>query len=281
MTPSFLGLLTFGALGALVFFGVHLWRNARYPGPAAATWNARVFGTAQALVAVGALLDWAYGPYLLSPFGLATLGQPLLLLPSLGALLLLAWSRLFPGAYGVLFLVAGVQFFSFVPILLVLEQRLTVSFLAHGTVLTLGASAVSLFALVGNLMQDVAPPETWRGRVMLLHREGAYAALKAVAADLGLTWSPPRSILELGSVSGTVGPAAVTIDSSPRLWPPRYRVRVRVEGSGPLPATPPPAPWSLSGRPGERVAAIESPREMPFDEASLRGILAYLSETRP
>jgi hypothetical protein len=116
--------------------------------------------------------------------------------------------------------------------------------------------------------------------VTLLHRERAYAALQAVACAFGLTWRPPRTILELGSVHGRLGELTVGIDSSPRLWPLRYRVEVRVEGvADPLPAGPAPAPWQTAWQAGVRVASVESAREMPFDEDSLRAILAHLTES--
>lgn len=280
MTTGFLFRLAFGSLAVLAFFGLHLWLNVRHPGAATRRWNSRLFALCQGAVAASAFLDWAYGPYLLSPLGLASLGQPLLLVPSLFALALLAWRHLFPGAYGVVSIGAALQFASVVPLLLLLERRLTVSFLATGTVLALGASAISLFVLSGDLVQDVAPPTTWRGRVTLLHRERAYAALQGVARSLGLTWRPPRTILELGSAHGHLGDLTVGIDSSPRLWPLRYRVEVRVQGAGgPLPAGPAPAPWQTAWRDGARIASVQSARAMPFDEDSLRAILAHLTES--
>jgi hypothetical protein len=280
MTTGFLLWLLGGVAGAVLLVGLHLWRNVRWPGPAARRWNQRAFALCQGVGAACALADWAYGPFLLSPLGLAFLGQPLLLVPSALALALLLWQHLVPGAYGVLFAGASLQTLVVVPILLVLERRLTMSFLSYGTLLALTASLASLFALVGELVQDVGPPDSWRGRVMLLHREGAYAGLQAVAAAFGLRWEPPRSILELGSARGRVNGLDVVIDSRPRLWPPRYRVEVRVTGGPPAGlAGPPPAPWQAV--PGARAARVESSRDMPIDQGSLFAILAHLTETTP
>ena len=282
MTPGFLWTLTLGVVVALAAAALHLWRNVRYPGPPARRWNARVFAACQLVVAACALVDWAYGPFLLSPLGLAFLGQPLLLVPSALAVGLLTWQHLFPQAYGVLFVGGGLQVVSVIPILLLLEQRLTVSFLSHGTVLTLVASLAAQFALVGQMMQDVGPPGTWRARVMLLRRERAYAGLQAVAAALGLRWEPPRSILELGSARGQVNGRTVVVDSSPRLWPPRYRVEVRAEGGPGVPPTAAaPVPWVVSASARGLAARVESAHDMPIDEGSLGAILAYLTETSP
>jgi hypothetical protein len=273
--------LLLGTLAVALALVVFLWANLRFAGPAMARWNGRLFNLLQALFLATFLMDWAYGSILLSPFGIVLMGFVSPLVPFALAGAMLAWHAQRPGRYYALALLNAAQAACLVPLVLHLEQKIMVSFLAAGTVTAAVASTVSLFVLVGFLIQDIPPLDSWAGRFVFLRRDRAYLALPRLSARLGLAYRPPRSILELGEARGAYGGGQLRIDTTPRLWPLRYRMRVAYLAPSLDPARPVslPAGWTFHVAPGERGATWLSIREMPFEEADLEGIIAELTAT--
>ena len=294
---SFLLRLELGAVAALFSLGALLWANIRFPGSRATRWNARAFQATQIVFLMTALMDWAYGPYLASPFGLAWMGYPLIALPYAFAALALWWSLHDPRRYGALVLLAGAEFVSIIPILIWIEDRITFSFLAHGTIIALMSSALSTFVLVGFLIQDVPDLTSRHGRIVFLRREVLLRALPSLAQVFGLRYEAPRSILEAGSLEGTLAGGHLGVDSSPSLWPPRYRLRLRFDpephagkgqdaGAG---AWPPPSSgtspvaralaggWRVLDAGSGRALEYVSNKEMPFEEAQLAAMIDELT----
>ena len=287
---SFLLRLELGVLLALFSLGALLWANVRYPGAGAKRWNARAFQATQVLFLMTALMDWAYGPFLASPFGLAWMGYRVVLVPYAFAALALWWSLGDPRRYGALVVLAGIEFVSIIPILIWIEDRISFSFLEHGTIIALMSSAFSIFVLVGFLIQDVPPLTSRRGRIVFLRREGLLAALPSLGEARGLTYEAPRSILEAGSLEGRVSGGHLRVDTSPSLWPPRYRLRLSFDAGVAAVSTPKaPRPainlalgggWQIHDVGQLRSLEYASNKEMPFEEAALAAIIDELTGRR-
>jgi hypothetical protein len=292
MRPELAGLVTLLGLSAL------LWANIRFPGRRASRWNTLAFQLTQLLFLLTLLMDWAYGPFLASPLGLAWMGYRVMLVPYVFAALALGWSVRGPARYGPLILLTGAEISSIVPILLWVENRITFSFLEHGTILALMSSAVSLFILTGFLIQDVPPQTSRRGRIVFSRRERTLDALPRIAQALGLDYEGPRSILEVGSLEGALAGGRLRVDSSPSLRPPRYRLQIifvpsptRSPGDAPdaeptaLPeakgaiARAETAGWSSHLAGARRSLEYQSNKEMPFGEDELGAMIAELTRT--
>lgn len=279
---SFLATLGAGVLVTIGAVGAFLWLNIRRPGAPAQAWNRRAFLVVQLVHLSSFLMDWAYGPFLVSPLAMARMGYPELSLPFLLSVVMLILHANRPDRYGWLALLGGLQFLTWIPLLLWVEAHINVSFLENGTMVALSSSGLSLFVLVGYMIQDVPPPESWRGRIVYLRRERALAAIEALAAEHGLRYAPPRTILELGSIEGQIGARPIRVDTTPSLLPPRYRLAVEVGGwSAEAPSPELPEGWRLSRSAGWLRAEHLSPSAMPFERTDLNDMMTRLSPEEP
>jgi hypothetical protein len=279
---SFLATLGAGVLTVIGAVSAFLWLNIRRPGPLAQAWNRRAFALAQLVHLSSFLMDWAYGPFLVSPLAMSRMGYAELSLPFLLSVAMLILHANRPDRYGWLALLGGLQFLTWIPLLLWVEAHINVSFLENGTMVALSSSGLSLFVLVGYMIQDVPPPESWRGRIVYLRRERALAAIEALAEAHGLDYTPPRTILELGAAAGRIIARPVRIDTTPCLRPPRYRLAIETGGwSDAAPAPELPEGWRLTRTATWLRAEYLSPSAMPFVQADLDDIMTRLSSEEP
>jgi hypothetical protein len=219
------GLLSFA--GALAWT---LWAVRRGPGARAAT-----LWTAAALEAgvLGTLwLDWGYSWVEQTALHVALEQTVWVALPHALAVLVLMglarWGASFSPWASVL---AAAQAVLCIPILLRLEQTLSMSFLAAAPMAALYASVVAALLFLPAACAALPAAGTHWHRVAFGRREALLHAVEGLG-DLGLAIEGPATVLESGEAAGRLGEADVRVSTLPSLWPLSYGLTVEVRRPG-------------------------------------------------
>lgn len=150
---------------------------------------------------------------------------------------LLRWGRSFAPWSSLL---SAVQSALFIPVLLSVERNSSMSFLAAAPMAAMFAGTLAAFLFLPTACAVLPASGSRWHRIAFGPRERLLAAIEGLR-DLGLSVTGPASVFESGAASGRLGEKGVEVSSVPVLFPPAYRLTVRLrspEGAS-LPRLPP------------------------------------------
>ena len=241
------GILCFGLAGGWAAVAVRRGGRVRD----ATLWGAAAL---QLVVLFTLGLDWGYSWVEATALDLALEKNPWIAVPHALAMLclvgLLRWGiRFAPWAA----LLSALQTFLFIPILLSVERKTSMSFLAAAPMVAMFAASTASFLFLPAACGLIPHPGSRWHRIAFGPRAGLIAAIAGLR-DLGLDVRAPDSLFESGAASGRVGGAGIEVSSVPALFPPAYGLRVRVRSPGGVPGPVPPVPGFA---PRERVHVVD------------------------
>jgi len=187
------------------------------------------FALAHVLIICLFFMDAAYSWVDISPLQIAE-KNPLMVFPSFLSLLIVALLVFFGRRviWG-LFLVNILQLLIVIPVLLLVENDTDTSFLSFNTLSMMYLSLAGCFLAMPVGASLIPVKGTRYHEIMYKGRESLLDGLREFAQRHNLEYTAPATIYETGAVKGSIGDAAIEIDTKPSLFPPAYRLRITVK----------------------------------------------------
>ncbi len=186
-------------------------------------------GTACQVCVLASLgFDWGYSWVEKTAFYLVVQENAWLAVPHVLALLcLVGLARWGSGFAPWAVMLSALQASLFIPVLLAVEQTTSMSFLAPAPMTSLFAATLASLLFLPMACRALPDPSSRWYRIAFGPRQQLISAVAGLR-ELAFVVNAPASVLESGTAAGRLGHVDVEVSTAPALFPPAYRLNVRL-----------------------------------------------------